>query len=131
MLTIHDLTMQAAEAAGVVRGRLVSAWVRAVQRRRLDPLPSRPLVVVAVCLAAGCVTARWCAGVEVTTPGITAAVLWWLVAASSLGLWMLSRIPAAESCPGWAAECCRDIAVCAAAAVGGPMPGRSRGARLA
>ena len=91
MLTIRDAIMRCAMAAPTVRERLVLCRAGFVRHGRLEPLPSRPLVVVAVALAAGCVAARGVSALGVMRPHVSAAILWWLAAGVSLGLWSWGR----------------------------------------
>ncbi|MFM7206150.1 MAG: ComEC/Rec2 family competence protein [Planctomycetaceae bacterium] len=67
-----------------VVGRRLAGWL--VDGRRTEPLPVRPAVVVAVCVAAGCVLA-WLLD---PSPGVGGAIAWWCVAATALLAWGLA-----------------------------------------
>lgn len=85
-----------------------AAW-RLRRACRSEPLPCRPLVVVALCLACGCAAARL-----LPAFGLGGAVLWWMAAAVALLGWGVSSaragrgvawLCAAVACAGgaWAA----------------------------
>lgn len=71
----------------------VAAVIAAAWRRlplREDPLPSRPLVVVAVCLVAGCAWGSWDSATAGHPPGISAhwrAGVHWLAAVACVITW--------------------------------------------
>ncbi|MFM8735297.1 MAG: hypothetical protein ACKOC8_08905, partial [Pirellulales bacterium] len=54
---------------------------RLLALRRPEPLPSRPLVVVAACLAAGCVAGRW------VPLGHAGGMAWWLGGVAAVAGW--------------------------------------------
>ncbi|MFM9024722.1 MAG: ComEC/Rec2 family competence protein [Planctomycetaceae bacterium] len=63
-----------------------SRWLRPLLRS--EPWPSRPLVVVAACLAGGCAAARGL-GPGIATTGISAAA-WWCGGGTALVAWWLA-----------------------------------------
>ncbi|MEI6637431.1 MAG: hypothetical protein WCO99_12755, partial [Planctomycetota bacterium] len=85
---LGDCSALAVEWGGRAGRRLAAgplilvAWLRAA--RRTDPLPPRPVVVAAVCLAAGCVVGRLVEPVE----GSSLAGAWWIAAVAALGIWL-------------------------------------------
>ena len=89
---------------GLAAGPLILvAWLRAT--RRTDPLPPRPVVVAAACLAAGCVVGRLVEPVE----GSSLAGAWWIAAVAALGIWLWLarwRGPRAAAWPLAGAICC-------------------------
>lgn len=89
MLTIDHMTTHARGVARDIRERLIRCLERLAHHRHLEPAPSRPLLVVAACLAAGIVAARWFSAANVIRPGITGAMLWWLASGTSLGVWLM------------------------------------------
>lgn len=94
-------------AGGVVRraARLAAdVW----ECRRRDPLPARPLVVVATCLAAGCAAGR----LAIAPAGWSPAAAWWCAGAGAVILWGLLR----RRGSGLAAACLCGAVVCAGAA---------------
>ncbi len=83
----HRAATRLAEA-----GQRLRIAVRDMRRHcRGEPLPSRPLVVAAVCLAAGCAVARAAAtvaGGATEAVGVSLAAVWWGLAAAALGPWL-------------------------------------------
>ncbi|MCE9631666.1 MAG: ComEC/Rec2 family competence protein [Planctomycetia bacterium] len=63
-------------------GRSGMDWLRGL--RRTEPLPSRPVVAVAVCLAMGCAAVRGLSGVS----GASLAVACWVAAALAVVAWL-------------------------------------------
>lgn len=57
---------------------------RLLALRRPEPLPSRPLVVVAACLAAGCVAGRW------VPLGHAGGMAWWLGGVAAVAGWAVA-----------------------------------------
>lgn len=106
---LGDCSAVAVEWGGRAGRRLAAgplilvAWLRAA--RRTDPLPPRPVVVAAACLAAGCVIGRLIEPVE----GSSLAGAWWIAALAALGIWLwLARCrgPRAAAWPLAGAICC-------------------------
>jgi competence protein ComEC len=129
MITSHDspdLTMWADMAVRRSLGRLMGwlAWL--VGHRRVEPLPCRPVVVVAACLAAGCVAARGLSAVELFRPGSTAVGFWWLVAGMMLGLWCSSVRAGGEWVLFRGAVRFRELVLCAAVCAVGAAWGTVR-----
>lgn len=94
-----------ADVAGVVVVRLATAARECCRR---DPLPSRPLVVVAVCLAVGCAAGRF----AIAPAGRSPSAAWWCGGVGAVIAWsLLARRPSA----GATAFLCGAV-VCAGAA---------------
>lgn len=68
--------------------RRVADWLWGF--RRSEPLPSRPVVAVAVCLAVGCAMVRGVSGLSgvAGTSGVSLAVVCWLATATAVVGWM-------------------------------------------
>ena len=66
--------------------RRVADWLWGF--RRSEPLPSRPVVAVAVCLAVGCAMVRGVSGLSgvAGTSGVSLAVVCWLATATAVAL---------------------------------------------
>lgn len=80
-------------AEGTTRCATAVAWWGRRARRyvRTEPLPVRPLVLVAACVAAGCVLARVLAAEaglwDRAGHGMSLAVCWWFTAMAALAFW--------------------------------------------
>lgn len=94
--------------AAATRTAWHSTGERLLELRRREPLPSRPLVVAAVCLGAGCVAARWMpagGGVAWWWGGVAAMTAWCVVARFGRPRWAVGPLAIALVCAGaaWSA----------------------------